>query len=222
MDPCKITTDFISTDQDEPIILLRNFPLDKVLEEIKFLFGHKSFSPSSHGHVRDESFIPPVMKKCSDISTGELPVLQELAVSSVINAAVTAHHAGHNKLSEFLSNSTKRKLWKGPSIMVYGEDGFMSAHRDKADVHKVTGRPLNDGLLIGINVGLSCYFYFKTRSGHKSTIIVPSGSVVIFDAVLTEHAIKIIPNSCPEELSQKYPILSRYRLSIISRQSLNV
>ena len=216
-----ITTDFISTDPTEPIILIRDFPVGAVLGAVEGLFDHAAFNPDSHVHVRDESFLPPVNKKCSDISTGGSPILQGAASEAVKYASVASFFAGHGELAEFLRDSSERELWAGPALMVYGEEGFMSAHRDKAKVDEETGRPLYDGLLIGINIGLACYFSFKTTRGHESTLVVPSGSVVIFDAVLTEHAIHVIPGSCPPDLAQKYPTLAKYRLSIISRQSLS-
>jgi hypothetical protein len=89
------------------------------------------------------------------------------------------------------------------------------------EVDSETGLPTRDGFLVTTNLGLTCHFNFETRKGHKSTISVPSGSILIFDEILTKHAIhSIIPDSCPKYLIKKYPSLSRNRLSIICRQSL--
>lgn len=216
------TVDIISSDPQEPIIIVKGSNIDVALSMMKNINTEDpSFNQENHMLVIDNSFSPTVYKKCGDIDVENNSKIKDSCDQAICIAARFCHSYGNEELGKVLNESIGRKYWKGPSIIVYGDGGGMSVHNDRGEVDSETGLPTRDGFLVTTNLGLTCHFNFETRKGHKSTISVPSGSILIFDEILTKHAIhSIIPDSCPKYLIKKYPSLSRNRLSIICRQSL--
>jgi len=199
------TVEIISNDISEPIILIRDYPV----QEMSGILNKNLFS-GEHKTQYDYSYEPTVKKQCKNIQSKNIPNLST-------DAILFASQNCDKEMSNFLTMASKRKYWGEPSIMIYNETGFMTRHKDRAPVNEETGRPLNDGLLISVNLGLSCLFSFRKSNGEIFTTIIPHGSVLIFDAVMTEHAVKVIPNSYE---STEFHLLEKFRLSIISRQSL--
>jgi hypothetical protein len=200
------TVEIISNDISEPIILIRDYPVD----EFSNILKNKTLFEEDHKTRYDYSYEPTVKKQCVNIKVQNTPNLST-------NAILLAAQHCDQQMANFLTMASKRKYWGEPSIMVYNDTGYMTRHKDRAPVNEETGRPLNDGLLISANLGLSCIFSFRKNNGDVYEVIVPHGSILIFDAVMTEHAVKVIPNSFE---STEYPLLEKFRLSVISRQAL--
>ena len=200
------TVEIISNDISEPIILIRDYPVD----EFSNILKNKTLFEEDHKTRYDYSYEPTVKKQCVNIKVPNTPNLST-------DAILLASHHCDQQMANFLAMASKRKYWGEPSIMIYNDTGYMTRHKDRAPVNEETGRPLNDGLLISANLGLSCIFSFLKTNGDVYEAIVPHGSILIFDAVMTEHSVKVIPNSFE---STEYPLLEKFRLSIISRQAL--
>ena len=208
----------ISSDKEEPIILIRGFHSPRTLSEIQSLVNSSMFESDSHVTVRDESFNPAVIKHCTSIET-LIPSIQEEARRALNIVTKECLGSKYNDLGLRLQCYKERRFWGGPGILAYRPDGFMTSHRDKAKIDNNTGLPMDDGLLITMNLGLTCSMYLETRRHRKYGLSIPSGSVIIFDPVLTQHSIcGVLPGSCPEELGNNYPFLREHRLAIISRQ----
>ena len=217
------TVDIISADLEEPIILVKGFRTSTAVDIVKGTDPtHPSYNETNHINILDPSFEPPVYKRCAEVQVPHNANMPLECNSALRAAARSCYDLGHASLARLLEKSTKRKYWDGPSVMVYGVNGEMSGHRDKADLDLSTSLPRHDGFLVTTNLGLTCHFTFRTRPGHTCTVAVPSGSVLIFDAVLTEHAIHtVVPDTCPSVLAGLCPQLASNRISVICRQSLD-
>ena len=198
------TVEIISNDISEPIILIRDYPVDKISSIL-----NKNLFSGEHKTQYDYSYEPTVKKQCKNIQTPNIPNLST-------DAIIFASQNCDQDMSNFLTMASKRKYWSSPSMMVYNKTGFMTRHKDRAPVSE-DGRPLNDGLLISVNLGLSCIFSFRNSNNDFFETIIPHGSVLIFDAVMTEHSVKVIPSSYK---LKENSILKNFRLSVISRQAL--
>lgn len=218
------TVDFISTDPQEPIVLVREAVHDIAVDLVGSLNQEDpAFYQDNHMLITDTSFDPVVHKKCGEIEVPRNSQIEDDCNAAVRVAACECYKLGNKQLGQILENSSKRKYWDGPALMIYGEQGGMSAHTDNAELDPTTLLPSRDGFLVTTNLGLTCHFSFETRKGHRATVAVPSGSVLIFDAVLTRHAIHtIVPGTCPIKLAERCPALVRNRVSLICRQSLAV
>jgi alkylated DNA repair dioxygenase AlkB len=218
------TVDFISTDPHEPIVLVRDAVHETAVDLVGSLNQEDpAFYQDNHVLIADTGFDPVVYKKCGEIKVPRNSQIKDDCNAATMIAACECYKLGNERLGQILEESSKRKYWDGPALMIYGEQGGMSAHTDNAELDPATLLPSHDGFLVTTNLGLTCHFSFETRKGHRATVAVPSGSVLIFDAVLTRHAIHtIVPGTCPIKLARRCPALVRNRVSLICRQSLAV
>ena len=84
---------------------------------------------------------------------------------------------------------------------------------------KLTGHvDFHSDWVVLYSIGLTCKFYVRIKGKGRKTFNFQSGDVLVFDASRKAdiyHGIKcVVKDTCPQQLMDKYQILSQSRVSI--------